>query len=327
MMAPEISVIIPTRDRWPLLSRALGGALHQEDVDLEVIVVDDGSTDDTPERLAAMQDDRLRVFRHEQSLGVARSRNDGVAEARGAWVAFLDDDDAWSPRKLRAQLDAVRSPRVAVVWTGVVVVDERGEVLRVDAASDPDDFEQRILTRNLLGGPSSVIARTEIVRRVGGFDPELSVLADWDLWIRLAAEGTGAASPDLLTGYLVHSRGMTVVDVDRTSAELTRMTAKYSERGFADSVDHAWFSNWLNDARALGGRPRTAALRHLRSALTNRSSASFRRAARLLLGDHAVAALEPIRSRLAPRQALPRPPWLELYAWDEASQRGDRDRA
>ncbi|MBV8991348.1 MAG: glycosyltransferase family 2 protein, partial [Solirubrobacterales bacterium] len=87
--------MIPTRNRWPFLSHTLASALAQESVSLEVVVVDDGSDDQTPERLPAVGDPRVRVFRHERGLGVARARNKGIEEARGAWIAFLDDDDTW----------------------------------------------------------------------------------------------------------------------------------------------------------------------------------------------------------------------------------------
>src|SRR5439155_20114090 len=105
---PEVSVVIPRRNRWPLLAaHALPSALCQEEVELEVIVVDDGSTDGTPSRLELLADSRLHVRPLEKSRGVAAARNAGIEEARGEWIAFLDDDDLWSPRKLRTHVDAL----------------------------------------------------------------------------------------------------------------------------------------------------------------------------------------------------------------------------
>ncbi|HWC32537.1 MAG TPA: glycosyltransferase family 2 protein, partial [Actinomycetota bacterium] len=127
---PEVTVVIPTRDRWSLLATAaLPAALVQEDVDLEVVVVDDGSRDETPERLAELTDPRLRVIRNLEPLGVAQARNAGIAAARGRWLAFLDDDDLWSPRKLRTQLDAARAAGASFVYAGVINVDEYGSAL------------------------------------------------------------------------------------------------------------------------------------------------------------------------------------------------------
>ena len=91
---PEVTVVIPTSNRWQLLSTcALASADAQVDVDHEVIVVDDGSSDETPARLAERHD--VRVVRHRTRLGVSRARNSGIAAARGEWIAFLDDDDLW----------------------------------------------------------------------------------------------------------------------------------------------------------------------------------------------------------------------------------------
>src|SRR5919109_858912 len=100
--APDVTVVIPTKDRWDLLSTAaLPSALGQEDVDLEVVVVDDGSTDETPDHVVGLRDPRLRIVRHDRSLGVAQARNAGIRAANSDWIAFLDDDDVWAPRKLR----------------------------------------------------------------------------------------------------------------------------------------------------------------------------------------------------------------------------------
>src|SRR5216684_3578198 len=123
---PEVSVVIPTRNRWGLLSRSgLAAALMQKGVDLEIIVVDDGSTDETPGRLAALENPRVRVIRHDQRQGVARARNRGVAEAESEWVAFLDDDDLWSPDKLRRQLELANGSSAGFVYGAAIALDER----------------------------------------------------------------------------------------------------------------------------------------------------------------------------------------------------------
>src|SRR2546427_7128355 len=104
----EVTVVIPTRNRSRLLPVAVASALGQEDVEVEVVVVDDASTDETPDLIADLADERVRVLRLSTRHGVARARNIGIAEARGGWLAFLDDDDIWGPRKLRWQLDAAQ---------------------------------------------------------------------------------------------------------------------------------------------------------------------------------------------------------------------------
>src|SRR3954454_1126760 len=131
---PEVSVVIPTRNRWDLLSRSgLPAALMQKDVDVEVIVVDDGSTDETGARLATLEseDSRVTVIRHDARQGVASARNRGIAEAQAAWIAFLDDDDLWAPEKLRRQLDRAEETRAGFVYGAAIVLDNRRNVLRL----------------------------------------------------------------------------------------------------------------------------------------------------------------------------------------------------
>ncbi len=104
----DISVVVPTRNRSALLATTLRSALVQRGVDFEVLVVDEASTDDTLEVVDSFGDARIRVIRHTTAQGVSAARNHGVAEARGAWIAFLDDDDLWAPEKLELQLRAAR---------------------------------------------------------------------------------------------------------------------------------------------------------------------------------------------------------------------------
>src|SRR2546421_10333643 len=113
MPTPEISVVIPTRNRRALVSRALTTVLGQRNVDIEVFVVDEGSSDGTAELVRSLADSRVTVVRHETPKGVANARNAGLARARAPWVAFLDDDDVWAPDKLALQRDAATGARWA----------------------------------------------------------------------------------------------------------------------------------------------------------------------------------------------------------------------
>jgi len=107
-MTELVSVVIPTRDRWELLPRAVRSVLAQEHAELHVVVVDDGSVSPAP-RDGVFADPRVQVVRRKRSGGVAAARNAGLERARGGWVAFLDDDDIWAPAKLAAQLAAARA--------------------------------------------------------------------------------------------------------------------------------------------------------------------------------------------------------------------------
>ena len=122
--APVVSVVIPTYNRASLVGRAVGSVLGQTFPDLEVVVVDDGSTDGTEEAVRAVGDGRVRYLRHEANRGVAAARNTGMAHARGEYVAFLDSDDVWLPEWVEAHLAAFQAsslPRVGAVASGMVV--------------------------------------------------------------------------------------------------------------------------------------------------------------------------------------------------------------
>ena len=116
----EVSVVIPTRNRSALLATTLRSVLRQQQVDLEVIVVDEASTDDTPAVLAAIGDTALRVIRHDAPRWLAAARNSGAAEAQGEWLAFLDDDDLWAPDKLVRQIQAAEEANRDWVYAGSV---------------------------------------------------------------------------------------------------------------------------------------------------------------------------------------------------------------
>ena len=293
---PKVTVVIPTQGRWPLLRRTLGGALRQRDVDLEVVIVDDGSSDETVERLAELGDLRVRPMRHQVSRHVAAARNAGIAVARGKWIAFLDDDDLWAPDKLRAQLESAASRKADFAWCSGLVVDAGCSVLEAWPAQDPDKILGLLLRGNWMpAGASNVIARAELIRELGGFDEEFRHFADWDLWIRLAAAGRGAACPEALVAYVRHPRNMILTDPRGVVSEIHALAAKHRAAAGLYGVppdrvlpDEAGVFRWLGASQARSGRRARAAAYYLRAALA-RSPYGRRRtlrdAARALLGE------------------------------------------
>jgi glycosyltransferase involved in cell wall biosynthesis len=316
--ACDVSVVIPTRSRWRLLSSAaLPAALGQERVDHEVIVVDDGSTDETPERLAAVRDPRLRVVRHEESLGVARARNAGVAVARGRWVGFLDDDDIWAPTKLRAQLDAVGADDIVFAYTAGAGLDARLRYLFAVPPPDPATVTRQLLWWNVIWcGCSNVIARTNVVRGLGGFDEQLSQLADWDLWIRLALSGRAAAVRDVLVGYVMHEASMLLTDRRDVFPEFDYLSAKHRRAGeeLGTHPDRAKFARWVARGYRRAGRRRLATKTYLRSARENRDLGAIPRALSALLPERLIDT----GRRFGPSDPLrtvggPEPSWIATF--------------
>ena len=231
--APDVTVVIPTRDRWQLLSGAAASALAQEDVELELIVVDDGSSGEPPG--PALADPRVTLVRNERSRGVAAARNVGIARAQAEWVAFLDDDDLWAPRKLKTQLDAASTAGADWTYGASIVVDASRCPLRVSMLPPaPTTVASRLLARNVIpAGSSNVVARTAVLRRLGGFDERLEQLADWDLWIRLAAEGPPAVCQKILVAYTQHAGSMLLADSRAVMDEVERIAEKHRTRSRA----------------------------------------------------------------------------------------------
>jgi glycosyltransferase involved in cell wall biosynthesis len=124
---PEVTVVIPTHNRAHVMQATLRSVLRQRDVDVRVVVVDDGSSDETPEVLGAIRDERVRWHRNERAGGVSNARNIGLGMVATPWVAFSDDDDLWAPDKLARQLASLRAePGAGWSCVGSVVVDPGG---------------------------------------------------------------------------------------------------------------------------------------------------------------------------------------------------------
>jgi GT2 family glycosyltransferase len=180
-----ISVIIPTYNRAAWVVEAVDSVLDQTYRDLELIVVDDGSTDETPARLAAYGR-RLRYDRQEHS-GVSAARNRGLALASGEWIAFLDSDDLWLPRKLEVQADyCAGHPETEICQTEEIWIrnGRRVNPRRRHAKPSGDIFEPSL--ELCLVSPSAVLAQKNLLTAVGAFDPRFPACEDYDLWLRIA---------------------------------------------------------------------------------------------------------------------------------------------
>ncbi len=201
-----VSVILPTRNRRALLEMTLRSVLCQQEVDLEVIVVDEASTDSTPALLGTVTDPRVHVIRNDAPRGVSSARNQAAAVAGGEWLAFIDDDDLWAPDKLVRQLQAARDTGRHWVYTGSVSITERGAVIGGEAPPPPEIIVTALRRYNAIpGGGSNVIVHGLTMKHAGLFDTRLrNYCEDWELWIRLARVESPAWVCRPLVAYRVH---------------------------------------------------------------------------------------------------------------------------
>lgn len=186
---PAVSVVIPAYNAAWCVCKAIDSVLAQDFRDCEVIVIDDGSTDDTPAVLAGYGD-AIRVV-HQANGGMSNARNTGIRTARGDFVAFLDADDYWLPGKLRLQVELMRStPTVGFSSVAARVEDPNGQLVNLWKCGDEAHQILRFLFENnggIAGGTSGLMVRRALFEQVGGYDETLQGAEDADLWMRLAA--------------------------------------------------------------------------------------------------------------------------------------------
>jgi glycosyltransferase involved in cell wall biosynthesis len=257
----DVSVVIPTRDRIALLATALRSALAQDGVTSEVIIVDDGSAQPVAPQCRDLNG-RVSVHSHADPRGVSTARNTGIAHARGRWIAFLDDDDAWAPAKLARQLAVASTRDRNWVYAGHVDVDADLELMGGTPPPEPDEVMDLLTSHNSVpASASSVVVRATALARAGGFDTGLRVHEDWDLWIRLARLGPPASVPEPLVALRWHA-----------SNESSQMEAMLRELPVIAhrhdiSVDYPRHLRWAAWTAWRSGRPRAAVRWYLSAAM------------------------------------------------------------
>jgi hypothetical protein len=225
---PSVSVIVPAYNQSRYLGAAIRSALVQTRRDLDVLVVDDGSTDDTREVVTAFTDPRVKYI-FQQNRGLSAARNTGLEHATGEFVTFLDSDDEFLPEKLETLLEAFeRDPSLGMAAGQAVLIDQDGHELG-EVFDRPLPAESSEL---LLGNPlhvGSVLLRRSWQQRVGVFDETLRSYEDWDMWLRLARAGCPMAwVPRPVSRYRFHQEQMTRIGTQMTTATFAVLEKTYA---------------------------------------------------------------------------------------------------
>jgi len=217
---PAVSVLMPVHNGAPWVRDAVASILTQTLEDLELIVIDDGSTDATPEILGRVRDSRLRVERRERS-GLTRSLNRALGLARSALIARLDADDLALPERLeRQRAFLAANAEVGLLGSGVREVDEAGRTAREIRPPADDRAIRRALIRRNPFVHSSVMMRRSVLERAGGYDEALPVAQDYDLWMRMSRLTRLANLPEpLVVRRLPPGRVSAVRDDERLCTE------------------------------------------------------------------------------------------------------------
>ena len=203
---PKVSVIIPAYNSINYLPDALESALNQSFKDIEVIIVDDGSSDNTRQWVLHQTDPRVTLISQE-NLGKSAARNKGISQTKGKFIAFLDADDVWELSKLEEQVRCLDSnPDVGLVYTWTSLADEKGTPTgRVTASEASGRVWKSLILKNILACGSTPMIRRECFDRVGLFSLDLPLAQDWDMWLRIAANYDFAVIKQSLVRYRKHS--------------------------------------------------------------------------------------------------------------------------
>lgn len=225
MVMDRISVIMPCHNAASHLRRGVASVLEQTYESVELIVVNDGSTDDSLDILMGIRDDRLKIV-SQPKRGVSAARNRGIAKAAGDYIAFLDTDDAWRPdclEKLHGALQSASDAALAYCgWQNVGLAGGKGEPYI------PPDYEGDDKVMKLLRGCPwpihAALTRTALLREVGGFDETMSHAEDYKMWLSLAARSRIVRVPEVLAFY--HFHGGTQATNNRARSALSEWQAK-----------------------------------------------------------------------------------------------------
>lgn len=194
--APKVSIIIPTYKHRDWVIETLNSVLAQTFSDYEILLINDGSPDDTASVVAPLVKRHGNVIRYfeQQNAGQANARNFGISHARGEFIALLDDDDLWPEDKLAWQVDVLRGdPDVVMVYGGMQLIDSAhaADTGKLDPGPDAPtgQIREQLLRRNRIWSPGQTLIRASALSRIGGLDETIWGADDWDLYIRLAALG------------------------------------------------------------------------------------------------------------------------------------------
>ena len=272
---PRVSVVIPAYNGERFIAEAVQSVYRQSALPDEVLVINDGSTDNTERelrRLGAELPESFRWYSRVNSGGPAAPRNLGITATEGDYIAFLDQDDVWHRAKLERQLEQFAAqPELALSFTGYrFVSDDESRVVRIDDW-DPDPavvLDRLMLSPAAVGPPSTVMMKREVIERVGGFDASVGYSDDWKMWLRVAALSLPMGYlPEPLVDYYWHGENLSTGRSKQLASATRMFDSFFSDRDLpapigkrAGRVRAYWYFEAAIDARQRGDL--SAARRH-----------------------------------------------------------------
>jgi glycosyltransferase involved in cell wall biosynthesis len=222
---PKVSVIIPTYNRGKLITRAIESVFKQTYRDFEIIIIDDGSKDETPNVLAPYLN-RIKYI-YQENRGISAARNQGIRQASGDYIAFLDSDDEWVEDKLAIQVEILdNNKNIGIVHNKLIILNENGEKVGMKPKKDSGKNFQELVA---VGGDlptSSVITRKECFDKAGLFDEELPTMEDFEMWLRIARSYEVYEVRDICLAYSYRHQQQITKDTIKVYYGLVQMDKK-----------------------------------------------------------------------------------------------------
>lgn len=212
---PELSIIMPLYNTEMYVAQAIQSLLSQTYTDFELIIVDDGSTDKSLEIVKSFKDSRIKIMRNQQNQGIVFSRNRGLKEAVGEYIAPFDSDDIAMPDKFRKQIDFLKThPDFGLIGSWIKMIDENGKFIKKKwrLFAKPEEIPAQLLFRNYFA-QSSVVIRREALP-VSGYENGFSFGEDYRMWIDIAKKYKMWNYPECLLLYRVHSKNTTSININ-----------------------------------------------------------------------------------------------------------------
>lgn len=201
--SPTVSVIIPTYNRAQFLGETIQSVLDQTYTDYEIIIVDDGSTDNTRDVIAQFDTPKLRYI-YQENQGVSAARNNGIQQARGEYIAFLDSDDVFLPQRLEKCINYLQQhPSVGLVHTGYIHIDEKNNPIGEVQIPPVSGHSYRLMLVEMY--MLIPVIRHDVLKNSGGFDTNLRLGEDPDLWTRIARQYEFGVIPECLSKIRIHA--------------------------------------------------------------------------------------------------------------------------
>ncbi len=227
-----VSVIIPAFNSEKYITECIDSVLTQTYQNIEIIIVNDGSTDNTVDIVSEYKNDQIKLF-HQKNSGAAAARNHGIKQASGVWIAFIDADDIWLPDKLQKQLKHCANQgwsHTDMFFHGDVYPKHTKNTAFTSKHSG--FILKNLLIENSIG-TSSVLIKKEILQELGGFNTDLRALQDWELWLRVAEKHQVCYFDEPLVYYRVHSSSVSRNVRKTLPCHLNLIDSTFSQQGIA----------------------------------------------------------------------------------------------